>query len=56
MKKFLGMTLTLAAAIALSACSDDSASAAPEENATVSSSDSAVPASSRIFRHGSRFF
>ena len=48
MKKFLGMTLTLAAAIALSACSDDSASAAPEENATVSSSDSAVPASSTV--------
>lgn len=46
MKKFLGMTLALAAAIALSACSDDSASAAPEENATVSS-DSSVPASSQ---------
>lgn len=52
MKKFLGMTLTLAAAIALSACSDDSASAAPEENATVSSdattsSDATVPTSSQ---------
>ena len=44
MKKILGITLSVAAAIALSACSDDSASA-PEET-TPASTDSLAPASS----------
>ena len=45
MKKFLGLSLTLATAFALSACSDDSASSAPEDNQPVSS-DTVTPASS----------
>lgn len=44
MKKYLGLSLTLATAFALSACSDDSASA-PEENPPVSS-EAVTPASS----------